>query len=112
MIIYETLKSYNNLFLNGIIERPNQNFGQLSLITSAFQNCFLNSNETNSYFINLINSADGDYSRYLFFYLTKVIENKDYDSAIQIASTIDPLTSGLLIAQTKQWIRSIKLSKI
>ena len=111
LIIYETLKSYNNLFLNGIIERPNQDFGQLSLITSAFQNCFLNSNKTNSHFINLINSADGDYSRYLFFYLTKVIENKDYDSAIQIASTIDPLTSGLLIAQTKQWINQSNFQK-
>ena len=103
-IIYETLKSYNNLFLTRIPEKPNENFGKLSLITSAFQNCYLNSNETSSQFINLINSAEGDYSRYLFFYLSKLIENEDYESAIEIASTIDPLTGGLLIAQTKQWI--------
>ena len=111
IIIYETLKSYNKLFLDGIIESPNQNFGKLSLITTAFQNCYLNSNKTNSHFINLINSAEGDYSRYLFFYLTKLIENKDYDSAIQIASTIDPLTSDLLIAQTKKWIDQSKFKK-
>ena len=110
-IIYETLKSYNKLFLDGIIESPNQNFGKLSLITTAFQNCYLNSNKTNSHFINLINSAEGDYSRYLFFYLTKLIENKDYDSAIQIASTIDPLTSDLLIAQTKKWIDQSNFKK-
>ena len=111
IIIYETLKSYNKLFLDGIIESPNQNFGKLSLITTAFQNCYLNSNKTNSHFINLINSAEGDYSRYLFFYLTKLIENKDYDSAIQIASTIDPLTSDLLIAQTKKWIDQSNFKK-
>jgi tetratricopeptide (TPR) repeat protein len=103
-IIYEILKSYNNLFLNGIIEKPNQNFGKLSLITSTFQNCFLNSNKTNSHFINLINSEKGNYSRYLFFYIANLIENKDHDLAIQIASTIDPLASNLLIAQTKKWI--------
>ena len=111
IIIYETLKSYNKLFLDGIIESPNQNFGKISLITTAFQNCYLNSNKTNSHFINLINSAEGDYSRYLFFYLTKLIENKDYDSAIQIASTIDPLTSDLLIAQTKKWIDQSNFKK-
>jgi tetratricopeptide (TPR) repeat protein len=110
-IIYETLKSYNKLFLDGIIESPNQNLGKISLITTAFQNCYLNSNKTNSLFINLINSAEGDYSRYLFFYLTKLIENKDYDSAIQISSTIDPLTSDLLIAQTKKWIDQSNFKK-
>lgn len=111
IIIYETLKSYNKLFLDGIIESPNQNFNKLSLITTAFQNCYLNSNKANSHFINLINSEEGDYSRYLFFYLTKLIENKDYDSAIQIASTIDPLTSNLLIAQTKKWIDQSNFKK-
>ena len=110
-IIYETLKSYNKLFLDGIIESPNQNLGKISLITTAFQNCYLNSNKTNSHFINLINSAEGNYSRYLFFYLTKLIENKDYDSAIQIASTIDPLTSDLLIAQSKKWIDQSNFKK-
>ena len=110
-IIYETLKSYNKLFLDGIFESPNQNFGKLSLLTTAFQNCYLNSNKTNSHFINLINSTEGDYSRYLFFYLTKLIENKDYDLAIQIASTIDPLTSDLLIAQTKKWIDQSNFKK-
>ena len=110
-IIYETLKSYIKLFLDGIIESPNQNLGKISLITTAFQNCYLNSNKTNSHFINLINSAEGNYSRYLFFYLTKLIENKDYDSAIQIASTIDPLTSDLLIAQTKKWIDQSNFKK-
>ena len=110
-IIYETLESFNKLFSEGIIESPNQNFGKLSLITTAFQNCYLTSNKTNSHFINLINSEEGDYSRYLFFYLTKLIENKDYDSAIQIASTIDPLTSDLLIAQTKKWINQSNFKK-
>ena len=111
LIIYETLKSYNNLFLNGIIERPNQDFGQLSLITSAFQNCYLNSNKTKSHFINIINSAEGDYSRYLFFYLGNIIENKEHDYAKEISSTIDPLSNSLLVVQAKKWIDLSKYKK-
>ena len=46
-----------------------KNFGKLSLINDAFQYCYLNQPETNSKFINLINSDEGDYTRYLFFIL-------------------------------------------
>jgi len=109
--IYKTIKSYNDLFLNKKIEKSNDNFGQLSLITHAFQSCYLNSNKTNSYFLNLINSAEGDYSRYLFFYLANIIENKDYDTAREISSTIEPLSSSLLISQTKNWIENKDFKK-
>ena len=103
-IIYKTLESYINLFRFKKLDQQEQNFGNLSLITDAFQNCYLNTSKTNSYFVNLINSADGDYSRYLFFYLSKIIENKDFKTAKEISSTIDPLRSGLLISQAKKWI--------
>ena len=41
----------------------------------AFQNCYLNSENTNTIFVNLINasSTGRDYSRYLFFYLINLI---------------------------------------
>ena len=103
-IIIKTLESFNNLFKNKKLQYSTSDFGKLSLIVNAFQNCYLNSNKTDSHFLNLINSAEGDYSRYLFFYLSNVIENKDYKTAKQISKTIEPFSSKLLISQSKKWI--------
>ena len=58
IIITETLRSYLNLFTNKKIIRTNKDFGKLSLITNAFQLCYLNSKNTNNSFLNLINSED------------------------------------------------------
>ena len=110
-IIYQTLRSYNSLFLDKEIEKKYQNFGQLDLITKAFQNCYLNSESKKSYFLDLINLNTGDYSRYLFFYLINLIEKKDYDSVRQISSTIDLLNNGLLISQAKKWIEKSNFEK-
>ena len=103
-IIIKTLESFNNLFKNKKLQYSTSDFGKLSLIVNAFQSCYLNSNKTDSHFLNLINSAEGDYSRYLFFYLSNVIENKDYKTAKQISKTIEPFSSTLLISQSKKWI--------
>ena len=103
-IVFKTLESFNNLFKNKKLQYSTSDFGKLSLIVNAFQNCYLNSNKTDSHFLNLINSAEGDYSRYLFFYLSNVIENKDYKTAKQISKTIEPFSSTLLISQSKKWI--------
>ena len=103
-IIIKTLESFNSLFKNKKLQYSTSDFGKLSLIVNAFQNCYLNSNKTDSHFLNLINSAEGDYSRYLFFYLSNVIENKNYKTAQQISKTIEPFSSTLLISQSKKWI--------
>ena len=110
-VIIKTLESYNNLFLNKIIKKKDKNLGTIDLITSAFQNCYLNTNKTSSHFLNLINSKEGDYSRYLFFYLGNVIENEEYDIANEISKTIKPLKSTLLITQANQWIEENKYNK-
>ena len=104
LVIYETLKSYIYLFKNKKINKKNNNFGQLGLITNSFQNCYLNTNKTKANFLNLINSKDADYSRYLFFYLSSIVENQQYEIVREISSTIDPIRSSLLVAQTKKWI--------
>jgi len=111
LIIYETVNIYNSLFLNKKIKKTEQDFGNLSLITSAFQNCYLNLDLTKSYFLNIINSDSGDYSRYLFFYLSNLIENKDYSSAKEISSTVELLNNSLLISQTKKWIDNSDFKK-
>ncbi len=103
-IIFQILESYNHLFLNRKIKEIDKNYGNLSLITSAFQNCYLSPESSQSNFIDLINSDTGDYSRYLFFYLNNIIKTRDYNYAKEISSTIELLSSSLLIAQSKMWI--------
>ena len=111
IIITETLRSYLDLFTNKKIIRTNKDFGKLSLITNAFQLCYLNSKNSNDSFVDLINSEDGDYSRYLFFYLQNIIKNKEYSNAKNISSTINLINSNLLVSQSKIWIDTEQFSK-
>ncbi len=109
-VISESLKSYTDIFLNKKIVETDKNFGQLSRINSAFQKCYIEPNSPNNHFTSLINQEDGDYSRYLFFYLiNNSIINKIETSAI--VSTIDPLNSNILISQSKDWIENKKFYK-
>ena len=111
-IIYKTLESYNSLFLNKKKKKLNENFGKLGLITNAFQDCYLNSDLTNSSFSKVINSNENDYSRYLFFYLENLIRNKDLKNTKKISSNIDIITSTLLVAQAKLWIDQNKFYEL
>ena len=111
IIITETLRSYLDLFTKKKIIRTNKDFGKLSLITNAFQLCYLNSKNSNNSFLDLINSEDGDYSRYLFFYLQNIIKNKEYSNAKNISSTINLINSNLLVSQSKIWIDTEQFSK-
>ena len=110
-VIYKIVEDYNKLFLTKKIQKNKENFGKLSLITNTFQNCYLNSKKKNSNFINLINSEEGDYSRYLFFHLANIIKNKEYNMANEISKTIEPLSSSLLISQSKKWIEERQFKK-
>ena len=111
-IVYEVLKNYNDLFLTREINIKNKrNFGKLSSINEAFQYCYLNKPETSSKFINLINSDQGDYTRYLFFYFKNLIRNKDFESVHQISKTINVLDDNLLILQSKQWLDKSRYDK-
>jgi len=110
-VIYKIVEDYNKLFLTKKIQKNKENFGRLSLITNAFQNCYLDSKKKNSNFINLINSEEGDYSRYLFFHLSNIIKNKEYNIASDISKTIQPLSSSLLISQSKKWIEEKQFKK-
>ena len=59
---------------------PNKkNFGNISIINQAFQRCYLKKENTRSSFLNLINNPDGDYSRYIFFYINYLIENNQIE---------------------------------
>ena len=110
-VIIKILESYNHLFLNSKIKKNSRNLGRIDLITSSFQNCYLGTKKTDSNFLNLINSSENEYSRYLFFHLSNIIENKDYELVKEISKTIDPLMSSLLISQSKKWIDENKYEK-
>ena len=111
-IIYETLKNYNHLFLNKKNKKLDKQFGKLSLINYAFQNCYLNSAKTNQSFLNVINTGENDYSRYIFFYLENILRNKDIKSAKKISSDIDILANTLLVTQAKIWIDENKFDEL
>ena len=110
-IIHEVLSSYNELFLTRELSTNQENFGKLSLINEAFQRCYLNQTEANSKFLNLFNSDEGDYTRYLFFYLNNLIEKKNFESAIKLSKEINTLNSNLLIQQSKKWIDNSNFAK-
>ena len=106
-IIYDILKSYNQLFLEKKISEV-KNYGKLSKILLAFQHCYLGDEITNNYFATLLNLEGGDYSRYLFFYISNLISKNEYESAQNISLKIEPITSTLLILHSKNWIDQSK----
>ena len=104
LVISETLKQYVYTFKNKKILSNKQNFGNLSLISQMFQRCYLKKNSTRSSFLNLINNQQGDYSRYIFFYINYLIENKKIEEAKAVAGQLEYINSTLLLSQSKSWV--------
>ena len=108
LIIAETLKQYLYVFKENKISKTKNQFGNFSFINEVFQRCYLNDKNTKTYFNNLINSQNEDYSRYTFFYINYLIENNEYDEAKNITDNLSYLNSSLLISQGKKWIEDHK----
>ena len=51
------------------------------------------------------------YYRYLFFYLGNLINDGDFVSVNQIASTINYIDTNLLVGQSKRWIENKEFEK-
>ena len=111
LIISETLKQYVYSFKNKKILSNKQNFGNLSLISQMFQGCYLKKSNTGSFFVNLINNQQGDYSRYIFFYINYLIENKKIEKAKEIAGQLEYINSTLLLSQSRSWIENGKFKE-
>jgi len=110
-IILNSLKQYAHVFKNKIITKENKNFGNLSLIAETFQRCYLGDESTGSFFSKLINNSQADYSRYIYFYLTYLIENNQIEEAKVIIDELDYINTTLLLSQGKSWIESNQLDK-
>ena len=104
-VLYRTIKRYTELFLNKQTSKNDINeLGNVGEITNAFEKCYLGEMDTEKSFINLINSDDGDFSRYLFFYVNYLISNEKFELAKKHVLKVNFLNSNLITAQTKQWI--------
>ena len=104
LAILESLKQYVFVFKEKKFLDNTKNFGKLSLVSETFQRCYLEDENTNSYFSKLFNDTDVDYSRYIFFYLSYLIENDRSDEAKKITDKIDYVNATLLLSQGKSWI--------
>ena len=108
-IISSALEDYIYVFNNNKTNANSKDdFGKLTIINAAFQNCYLGDPNTKFFFNKIINSSDGDYERYLFFYINFLLNKKKNTEAQTIAKIIDPINSSLLAAQSKKWIEDKK----
>ncbi len=102
--ILETLEQYIFVFKEKELTSPKKNFGNLSLIAETFQRCYLDDQSTENYFLNLINKNEADYSRYLYFYLSYLVQKNKFEELGDIISNIEYINSTLLVSQGKSWI--------
>ena len=106
LVIFETLRQYLYTFKNKKTPFNKKNFGNISIINQAFQRCYLKKENTKSSFLNLINNPDGDYSRYIYFYINYLIENNQIEEAKAIAGQLEYINSTLLLSQSKSWVEN------
>ena len=110
--ILESLKQYIYTFEEKKILNDKKNLGKLSNILETFQRCYLTDKNTDSYFSNLINDSSGDYTRYIFFYLSYLVENSLVEKALKVVEDIKYINATLLLSQAKSWIENKNSKKI
>ena len=110
--ILESLKQYIYVFKEKKILDNKKNLGKLSIISETFQRCYLEDDDTEIYFSNLINDNEADYTRYIYFYLSYLIENNRIEDAKKITNDLDYINSTLLLSQGKRWIQNGEIEKL
>jgi len=110
-IILNSIKQYVYVFKEKKILKSKQNFGNFTFINETFQKCYLGDKNTDSFFSNLINNNEADYSRYIYFYLTHLIENNKLGEAKIITNDLDYINTTLLLSQGKSWVDGNKFKK-
>ena len=110
--ILDSLRNYVFVFKEKRLPNETKDLGNLSLISSTFQRCYLKDLNTESFFLNLINNNDSDFTRYIFFYLAYLIENNQIKDAKEITNDIKFINTSLLLSQGKSWIENDKEEKL
>ena len=111
LAILESLKQYIFVFRENKILNKKKNLGKLTNILEAFQKCYLGDDSTDIYFSNLINDNEADYTRYIYFYLSYLIENNKIEEAKKITKDLDYINNTLLLSQGKSWIENKNTQK-
>ena len=110
-IIFESLSQYFFVFNEKKILKQNYNLGNLSLILETFQRCYLAEKNTGSFFSRLVNSDNADYSRYIYFYLTHLVENERFEEAKALTDELSYINTTLLLSQGKSWIENNRFNE-
>ena len=111
LAILESLKQYVYLFKEKKFLDDKKNFGRLSYISETFQKCYLDDPNTGRYFSKLMNDPESDFTRYIYFYISYLVENDNLNEAKVITDEIEFLNSTLLLSQGKSWIDNGNLQK-
>ena len=109
--IVETLEQYIFVFKEKKILRDKKNFGKFSTISETFQKCYLGNNDTDTFFKKLFNDVRNDYTRYIYFYLSYLIEKNRLQDAKEISEKIQYANTTLLLSQGKSWIENGNMKK-
>ena len=112
LAILESLKQYIYVFKEKNIQINKKSFGKLSIISETFQRCYLDDKATDTYFLNLINDDEADYTRYIYFYLSYLIQNNRLKDAKKITVDLDYINTTLLLSQGKNWIETENTKKL
>ena len=104
--ILDNLRNYVFVFSEKRLPNDVKNYGNLSVISTTFQRCYLGDVKTKSFFSKLVDNDDADLTRYTFFYLNYLIENNQIEEAKKITEGIKFINTSLLMSQGKSWIEN------
>ena len=104
--VLDNLRDYVFVFNEKRLPNDLKNYGNLSIISTTFQRCYLGDAKTKTFFSKLVNNDDADLNRYTFFYLSYLIENDQIVEAKKITGGIKFINTSLLLAQGKSWIEN------
>ena len=104
--ILDNLRNYVFVFNEKRLPNDIKNYGNLSIISTTFQRCYLGDSKTKTFFSKLINNDDTDLTRYTFFYLSYLIESNQLEEAKKITDDIKFINTSLLLSQGKSWIEN------
>ena len=110
--VLDNLRDYVFVFNEKRLPNDLKNYGNLSIISTTFQRCYLGDAKTKTFFSKLINNDDADLTRYTFFYLAYLIENNQIEEAKKITEGIKFINTSLLLSQGKSWIENGNEKKI
>ena len=71
----------------------------------------MNDEKTDTFFSKLTTDNQADYSRYIFFYITYLIENKKVNQAKFLINELEYINTSILLSQGKSWIEKDELDK-